>query len=132
MSVLVACRGLNTSFAADVEHVPIPRLHLRASYDEALAAWGAARLESWSAVLGWRGRSWGDLVNDAVADPSARALLVQVLGSLARGCDEVAIWYAGFPDDVPTATSPEEFDAIVNAQLVAGELEPAVRLVANR
>jgi hypothetical protein len=59
-------------------------------------------------------------------------LLVQVLGSLARGCDEVAIWYAGFPDDVPTATSPEEFDAIVNAQLVAGELEPAVRLVANR
>jgi hypothetical protein len=131
VSVLVACRGLDSSIANDLEHVPIPRLHLRAPYDEALAAWGAARPETWSAVMGWRGRSWGDLVNDAVADASARALLVQVLGSLARGCVEVAIWYAGFPDEVPTATSPGDFDAIVNAQLAVGELEPAARLLAN-
>ena len=133
MSVLVARRGAESAEIASVfQCVPIDRLHLRASYEEALAAWGAARSESWSAVLGWRSRPWGDLVNDSRADASARASLVRVLGELARASDELAIWYAGFPEDVPAVSSPEEFEAVVSEQLAAGELEPAARWRAHR
>lgn len=129
MSVLVACRGLARRAASEFDRRPIATLSRAKSYLEALALWQVPDLLAWEAITTCLGRSWGDLVNDATADLEARKTLVEALSTIARSCDELALWYAGFPDDVPCVATPSEFERVVEEQLATGDLEPAVRMV---
>ena len=129
MSVLVACRGLAHETASEVDHHPITTLTRSVSYLEALAYWQVQDPSKWEAITSLHGRPWGDLVNEAISDPLACKTLAEALGTLGRSCDELAIWYAGFPDEIPNVATPGEFERVLEEQLVAGNLEPAVRMI---
>jgi hypothetical protein len=130
MSVLVVAKNLGP--APTVERVPVAELHRPLSYTEALAFWGASSISSWAAVVTWNNQDWDDLVNEAANDDRSRSVLVEALVNLAENSEELAIWYAGFPDDVPVVHSPGEFGRVLDEQLSSGELEPSVRLISNR
>ena len=124
MSVLVTCRGLDPS--QEIESVPIREMRPATSYEEALDYWGVSDPGEWVALPAWRNRLWDDLLRDAL---DGGEHLVHALRLLAGKCDEVAIWYAGFPDEIPVTTDPNEFVEAIAAQVETGELEPAARLI---
>lgn len=129
MSVLVTCRGLRCAPDPDLVRCPVVSLRLPADYLSALATWGISDVDSYEALVAFRARTWCDHVADAIADPARRASLVHSLGELALSCDELAIWYAGFPDEIPIVNSPTGFESLIDAQLAAGEWEPSGRCV---
>lgn len=108
--------------------VPIEDLQRPASYRDALTHWGSGDA-GWVAILTCRGRAWDDWLNDALEDDAARDRLVRDLRRLAGDSEEIAIWYAGFPDGILVTGSPAEFASSIDAQVYAEELEPAVRMV---
>ena len=133
MSVLVACRGLNLgAVSTAVGSVQISDMRLRTSYDEALDCWAVDEPDAWVAVLTWNNRLWDDFLNDALDGGEHLLRFKSALALLAASCDEVAIWYAGFPDEIPIADGPEEFAEAVAAQVATGELEPAVRMIRRK
>lgn len=127
MSVLVACQDFQ---AADegVVAIPVASLTRAEAYSAALGHWGLRDLDRWVALVEWRGRSWDDWVNEAAWDAEVRNELVAALGWLADHSQGIAIWYAGFPDDVPVALNTGEFRRLVDQQLAEHDLEPAARL----
>lgn len=131
MSVLVVCRGLQSTLS-DIEVEPVAELPRASAYQEALQFWGRSGKDNWVAVLSWQGVSWGDLVNEALLSSRGCERIVSALGDIARASQEVAVWYAGFPDDVPVARDVAEFERILAIQIRSGDLEPAARIGARR
>jgi len=131
MSVLVACRGLRAA-PHQVESVPVSGMSPSTSYQEALAYWGVENPEEWVAVPTWDAVLWDDLLRDALASREGLLRLKEALALLAASSDEAAIWYAGFPDEVPVASDPDEFARLVGAQVVAEDLEPAARMIRRK
>ena len=128
MSVLVACRGLHMASHA-IESVPVSGMRPSASYEEALTYWAIENLDEWVAVPTWEARLWDDLLRDALQDHEGLLRFKEALRLLAASSDEAAIWYAGFPDEIPVTNDHDEFAEMVAAQVAAGDLEPAARMI---
>ena len=128
MSVLVAGRSVDGAWPDAARWLPIAQVPLRRDYVHAIASWGLAEQQGWAAILDWDGATWSDLVNRAAdgCDPDGELLVA--LGALAGACSDIAIWYAGFSEDIPAVDSPAELVALLRQEVGAGELEPAVRM----
>lgn len=75
---------------------------------------------------------WDDLINDSIEEATHVHALLAAFDQITSTSDEVALWYAGFPDEIPIFSGrPSEFGRMIAAQLAAGELEPAVRMIVN-
>lgn len=127
MSVLVTCQRFRPA-GEDVETTSVASLARPDAYLAAFERWGIGDVDNWVALPQWRGRSWDDWVNEAAWETETRRELVDALGWLADHSDGIAIWYAGFPDDVPLAADAAESCRLVYQQLAAHDLEPAARL----
>lgn len=114
------------------ESLPVSELSSSSSYREALEYWGEDDILRWVAVTDCHGRSWDDLINWAIEEAEGVRLLKNSLVLLAQSCNGMAIWYAGFPDDIPLAEGPDEFVDLVISQLLKGEVEPAARMITPR
>ncbi len=128
MSVLVACRGLHAA-SHNIESVPVSGLSTSSSYEEALAYWGVQTPEEWVAVPTWDAVLWDDLLRDALEGQEGLLRFQEALRLLAESSDEAAIWYAGFPDEIPITSDPDKFAKMAAAQVAAGDLEPAARII---
>lgn len=122
MSILVCLRLGDGASPVSPEDVKLTGVQHKDAVS-ALAAWGLS-----NELVQWR-----EAFPDAFANSWESALLeernrgrgVNALMRMARQGTGLAIWYAGFPDDVPRVSTPEEFVAEVESQLASGEDEPA-------
>ncbi len=130
MSTLVLRNGLNKGWAPRFEVEPLAEVTIAGCYDGALEHWGHTAPYGWSALTSLDGRHWDDHIDDCLTgSPQTLVDFANALRELAGHCREMAIWYAGFPDELQVVDSPEAFAAIVAEQLAAGDNEPAVRMV---
>ena len=131
MALIVAGIGLSQSGA-----VRSPRFSLRplaelgrygVSYRDAARYWGWSESKLVAVELEGE-RCWDDLVDAGVADRERLTELAQPLEALASTALEMAMWWAGFPDEVPVVETPHQFVREVLRQVEAGAFEPACRL----
>lgn len=126
MSILVVhrCAAPTTD---QVQSVLLSALGKRTQYLEALDSWGVER-DDWRAVTECHAQTWDALLRSALQSASGLQRLRKALLHLAEGSREVAMWYAGFPDEVPVVNTPLEFANLIVAQVLDGDLEPAARM----
>ena len=87
------------------------------SHADAIAHWGHT-VEQWAAVAGFGGRVWDDHVRDAITEDDGRSLFATLEGlrMIAEVADELAIWYAAFPDEIDVVGTPDAFCRTVELQ----------------
>lgn len=129
MSTLFLCRAKERSPIVGAVLKPVSSIPLNSAYYDALDCWGCRAAEYWLALEQLNGLTLDDCIHESIEDEAAREMFCGVLLRLVSQCDEAALWYAGFFEDIPRVANPADFVSVVRAALTAGELEPSVRLV---
>jgi hypothetical protein len=128
MSTMFVCQLRNPSIVAYFELKPLASVKLNVSYINALRSWGLDPHHCF--VLEHLGdQLLDDMISEAIDEAATREIFCSSLLAIVRECSVAAVWYAGFHDDLPVVSSPDDFVDSIRACLVRRDFEPSVRMV---
>lgn len=129
MSTLFLCRATGPATLHGASLRPLGLIRLNIPYLQAIRHWGSDPTASWLVLEALDGLTLDDHISRSIEREDARERFCERLLHLTSQCREAALWYAEFSDGLRTVGSPEELVMAVREALIAGEHEPAVRMI---
>jgi hypothetical protein len=129
MSTLFLCRVKEQNPVFDAPVKPVESISLNSQYYYALDCWGWNSSAPWLALEELNGLALDDCIEQSIQNEEFREMFCGMLLRLVAQCREAAMWYAGFPEDIATVGSADEFVRAIRNALAEGEIEPSVRMV---